>query len=71
MIEEAFKIELKNHKTAPVTFTVIEKMYRWSDWTVIEKSRDYEKLDSRTIRFEVPVKADGTETVTYRVRYQW
>lgn len=70
-IEEAFKIELKNHKKEPVTIMVVEKLYRWSAWEIIESSQEYKKLNSRTIRFMVPVKPDETKTVEYRVRYTW
>jgi len=69
--EESFKIELKNHKKEPVTIQVVEKMYRARDGEIMESSRKYEKLDARTIRFTVPVKPDGTETVEYRVGYRW
>jgi hypothetical protein len=70
VIEEAFKIELKNHKTEPVTIMAIEKLYRWSDWKILESSQDYKKLDSRTIRFDVTLQPDETKTIEYRVRYQ-
>jgi hypothetical protein len=71
IIEESFKIEVKNHKAEPVTIMVIEKMYRGSDWKIVQNSQNYQKLDSRTIRFDVSLKPDETKTVEYRVRYQW
>ncbi|MFA5865601.1 MAG: DUF4139 domain-containing protein [Phycisphaerae bacterium] len=70
-IEEAFKIELKNHKKEPVTIMVIEKLYRWSNWEMIEKSQNYEKINDRTIRFMVTIKPDKTQTIEYRVHYTW
>ena len=69
--EEAFEIKLRNHKTEPVTVKVLEKLYRWSDWTIIEKSQDFEKVDSRTIIFPVKVAKDGQSKLTYRVRYEF
>jgi len=71
VIEEAFKIEVKNHKKEPVTIMVIEKMYRWSSWEIMEKSQEFQKLDSRTVRFDVPLNPDERKTVEYRVRYTW
>ena len=71
VIEESFKIEVKNHKAEPVTIMVLEKMYRGSDWKIMQKSQNYQKLDARTIRFDVSLKPDETKTVEYRVRYQW
>jgi hypothetical protein len=68
--EEAFEIKLRNHKEEPVTVQVLEKLYRWSEWTVLEKSHDFEQRDSRTIIFPVQVAKDGETTVTYRVRYE-
>jgi hypothetical protein len=70
-VEEAFKIELKNHKKEPVTIMVIEKLYRWSNWELLEKSQNYEKVNDRTIRFMVPIAPDKTQTIEYRVRYSW
>ena len=69
--EEAFEIKLRNHKDEALTVKVLEKLYRWSDWTILEKSHEYEKIDSRTIIFPIRVEKDGETTVTYRVRYQF
>jgi len=71
VIVEAFKIELKNHKKEPVTIMTIEKMYRWSNWEILESSQKYQKLNDRTIRFDVTLGPDETKTVEYRVRYNW
>jgi len=68
--EEAFEIKVRNHKETPVTVKVLEKLYRFAGWTVLEKNRDFEKIDSRTIIFPVQVPKDGEATVTYRVRYE-
>ena len=69
--EEAFEVKVRNHKAEPVTVKVLEKLYRWAGWTVLQKSHDFEKLDSRTIVFPVQVPKDGEVTVTYRVRYEF
>jgi hypothetical protein len=69
--EEAFEIKLRNHKNEPVTVKVLEKLYRWSDWTITEKSHDFKKVDSRTVIFPVKVAKDGEAKVTYRVRYEF
>lgn len=70
-IEEAFEITLRNHKTQPVDVLVKENLYRWSNWSVIEKSQDFAKEDARTIHFPVKVPKDGEAVVKYRVRYTW
>jgi hypothetical protein len=69
--EEAFEIKIRNHKEEPVTVKVLEKLYRWSDWKVLEKSHDFEKVDSRTVIFPVTVPKDGETKITYRVRYEF
>ena len=71
VMEEAFEIKVRNHKTQPVEVIVRENLYRWSQWTLIEQSQASEKKDARTIEFPVKVAADGEATVTYRVRYTW
>ena len=71
VMEEAFEIKVRNHKTQPVEVVVRENLYRWSQWTLIEQSTPSEKKDARTVEFPVRVAADGEATVTYRVRYTW
>jgi hypothetical protein len=71
VFEESFAVTVKNHKTEAVTITVIEKLYRSSDWRILESSQKYDKLNSRTIRFDVPLQGDEEKTITYRVRYTW
>jgi hypothetical protein len=68
---ESFEIKVRNHKKEDVTVKVLEKMYRCGEWTVQQKSHDFEKLDSRTIVFPVKVPADKEATVTYQVDYKW
>jgi hypothetical protein len=70
-IEEAFEIKLRNHKAQPVEVIVKENLYRWSNWTVLEKSQDFTREDARTIHFPVKVPKDGEAVVKYRVRYTW
>ncbi len=71
VIEESFEIKLRNHKEEDVTVLVLEKLYRWAGWKVLDQSQDYQQRDSRTIVFPVTVKKDGEAVVTYRVRYEY
>jgi hypothetical protein len=64
--EQSVKIELRNHKQEAIRVTVVEHVS--GDWTITQKSQDFEKKDARTIEFTVPVAAGGTATVTYTVR---
>jgi hypothetical protein len=70
-IEEAFEIKVRNHKTQPVEVLVKENLYRWSNWSVTEKSQEFTKEDARTIHFPVKVPKDAEAVVRYRVRYTW
>ncbi|MDO9695775.1 MAG: DUF4139 domain-containing protein [Candidatus Latescibacteria bacterium] len=67
--EYAYRILLKNHTKSPVTVEVTETA--GGDWSILESSLTYAKVDSRTFRFDVPVPADGETTLTYRVLVTW
>ncbi|MFC2030016.1 DUF4139 domain-containing protein [Chloroflexota bacterium] len=70
-MEETFEITLRNHKDEDVEVRVVEHMFRWVEWKILEESHRHDKTDARTIEYRVPVKADGETTVTYTVRYTW
>lgn len=71
VMTESFKIELANAKDKPQKVVIVERLYRWSNWQLTEKSQDYKKIDARTIHFEVEVPAEGKMTVEYTVKYTW
>ncbi|HEX7418007.1 MAG TPA: hypothetical protein VF315_08140 [Steroidobacteraceae bacterium] len=70
-MEEEIEVKLRNHKMQPVDVTVKENLYRWSNWTIISKSHDFQKEDARTVYFPLRVPKDGETTLRYRVRYTW
>lgn len=70
-MEETFEIKLRNRKTEPVTIRVVERLYRWSNWSIIAKSADFTKKDSQNIEFNVPVRPDEEKVLSYTVRYSW
>lgn len=70
-IEEEIEIKLRNHKSLPVEVLVREPLYRWTNWTVLTKTHDYQKEDARTVHFPVRIAKDGETTLRYRVRYTW
>lgn len=71
MMRETFEIEIRNRSEEAVTVQVVEHLYRWSNWEVIEKNHGFDKSDAQTIEFPVTVAPDGTETVRYTVEYTW
>jgi hypothetical protein len=68
---ESFEIKLTNQKAEAVNVKVLEHLYRGNNWEIDEKSADYNKLDSHTIEIPVQVPAQGSATVTYKVKYTW
>jgi len=70
-IEESFEITLHNHKEEDVEVRVVEHLYRWSEWEIMEESQAHEKLDAQTIEYRVKVPADEEAKVSYTVRYRW
>lgn len=67
--EAAFQVEVRNAKKEPVTVSVLEPIY--GDWEIVQKSHDFTKETSGLARFEVPVPAEGSATLTYRARMRW
>lgn len=70
-LEESFEITLRNHKEEAVEVRVVEHLFRWSEWRLLNASDDYRKLDSHTIEFRVQIPADGERVVNYTARYFW
>lgn len=64
--ESAFEVVIRNHKNEDVTVRVVEPMP--GDWQLLSASHDHRELDAFTVRFDVPVEADGEATLRYRFR---
>ncbi len=61
-----YEVTLRNHKATPVTVEVNEPI--GGTWRVLRSSHDWTKTEAFAARFAVPVAADGTSVLTYRVR---
>ena len=71
-MQESIEIKVRNHKKEDVVVRVKEPLYRWVNWKITETNvKDYKKLDSQTVAWDLPVKADGEVTLTYVVDYTW
>jgi hypothetical protein len=70
-LDESFEIKLRNRKKEPVEIRVVEHLYRWINWEITQKSDAFEKKDSQTVEFRVPVEPDKEKVVTYSVHYTW
>ena len=69
LFEVEWEITLRNHKTSEQTVTVVEPVP--GDWTVLHASHRWEKLEARTLTFDVPVPREGVAKVGYRVRIKY
>jgi len=71
-IEEDIEVRVRNQKPdEAVTVTVRESLYRWTNWTILKKSHEFEKQDSRIVHFPVRITPKGEAVVRYTVRYTW
>jgi hypothetical protein len=64
--EMEFAITLRNHKTTPVVVQVNEPV--GGTWRMLRSTHAWEKTAAWASQFTVPVAADGTTTLKYRVR---
>jgi len=72
VIEETFEIRLRNRKeNQAVEIRVPERLYRWSNWEILNSSDEYTKMDSSSIEFRVIVQPGEEKVLTYTVRYMW
>jgi hypothetical protein len=67
--EMEFEITLRNHKDTPVTIEVNEPI--GGDWDMVNSSYKYTKTAAWAAQFNVPVAANGTSVLKYRVRARW
>ena len=66
VVEVAYEVELKNAKKEPITVVVAERLP--AEWKVLEESHPHEEVDAFLAEWSVPVAAEGTTTLKYRVR---
>ncbi len=71
VFDESFEIKLRNRKKETVEIRVVEHLFRWANWSIEEKTHDFNKTDAQTIEFRVSLKPDEEKTVAYKVRYTW
>ena len=64
--ELEYEIKLRNHKATAITVEVNEPI--GGSWRMVRSSHQWLKTDAWAAGFAVPVAADGTALLTYRVR---
>jgi hypothetical protein len=66
VFEAAFEIEVKNAKKQDVTVTVAEQFP--ANWKILDESHPHEKVQAFQAEWKVPVAAEGSTVLKYRVR---
>jgi hypothetical protein len=69
VFESAYEIVLKNAKSEAVTVTVREPMP--GDWTMVSESQPHVKAASGIAEWKVRVPAEGSATLSWRVRVRY
>src|ERR1700758_1684099 len=67
--EMEFEITLRNHKDSAITVEVNEPI--GGDWEMLSSTFKYEKTAAWAAQFNVPVAANGTSVLKYRIRARW
>jgi hypothetical protein len=67
--EESYEIKLRNHKEEVVEVVVVEHLYPYTNWEIIESNFKYEKKDANTLEFKISLEKDEEKILNYTVRY--
>ncbi len=68
---DTYEIKVRNRKKEPVSVIVKENLFRWTNWEIVKKTTDFQKIDARTIHFPIRVEPDKEVVIRYTVRYWW
>jgi hypothetical protein len=66
--EQDVEVVVRNHKETAIEVVVEERF--WGDWEILQSSHTWKKESAFEVHFTVPVPADGTSTLTFKVRNQ-
>ena len=69
--DESIEASVHNHKNETVEVRIVEHLYRWTDWEILEKTSAYEKLDAQTIEFKIQLSPEEEKKISYKVRYRF
>ena len=67
--EMEYEITLRNHKDTPITVEVNEPI--GGDWEMLDSTYKFTKTAAFAAQFQVPVAANATSVLKYRVRVHW
>lgn len=69
--DESFEIKLRNHKKETATVRVVEHLYRWYNWTILQESQQHRQTNSRTVEYDVTLQPGQEKAVAYTAHYTW
>ena len=69
LYEAAFEVRVRNHKKEDIVVKIVEPIP--GDWSVLQSSHEFKKFDAHTLHFDIPIKKDKEEKLTYRVRMKF
>jgi hypothetical protein len=71
-LDESFEIKVRNRKEKEtVEIRIVEHLYRWLTWDIVEKSHDFTKTDSQVVEFRVQLEPGEEKVITYKAHYTW
>jgi hypothetical protein len=50
---------------------VVEHLYRWTNWEIVNNSDAFTQRDARTVEFPVQLLPEGEKVITYTAHYSW
>lgn len=72
VLQETYEIRLRNRKDdEAVQIRVIENLFRWTNWEILEINTEYTQLNSNTIEIRADVPAGEEVVITYTVQYSF
>ncbi|MDX9722401.1 MAG: hypothetical protein RBU37_16775 [Myxococcota bacterium] len=70
-IKEGVELELVNRGSEAAELSVIERLPRWSNWSIEGCELPFVKEDANHIRFSVSLAAGESRTLSYVAHYRW
>ena len=66
---ETYEITIKNHKKENIVVTIVEHPNGWREWQIKNSSQEYRKVDNYKLEFDLEVKSDSENKLTYVIQY--
>jgi hypothetical protein len=66
---ETYEVKIRNHKDSDILVTVVESTPGWWEWRISDSSLEYKKISAYKVEFQLPVKSNGENTLTYTIEY--